>query len=75
MDSIKAKDIKDALHKLDLIKRPYIVFMNSDDADTVRASIPKIEKDIVIQSVDYIEPGKSFVMNKRDLENLLDTYK
>ena len=69
--NITVKDIKNAMHKLDMINRPYVVFMNSDDADSVRASIPKIEKEIVIQSIDYIEPGKSFVMKRKDLEEML----
>ena len=42
---INVEDVKNAIHKLDIMKKSYIVFMNSDDADSVKASIPKIERE------------------------------
>lgn len=61
-------DIKNAIHKLDVIKRPYIVFMNPDDAEKLRNVMPKIEDSIVIQSNVFIEQGKSVVMKRESLE-------
>lgn len=47
MSNLTIEDIKQAIHKVDLLKRPYIFFLHPDDAETVKAAIPWIEEEVV----------------------------
>lgn len=62
-------DIKQAIHKVDLINRPYIAFLHPDDAETVKAILPRIEEEVVIQPTSYVERGKGVAIKREDLES------
>ena len=63
------EDIKQALHKVDLINRPYIAFLHPDDAEAVKACLPRIEEEIVIQPTPCVEKGKGVCIKREDLES------
>lgn len=63
------EDIKEAIHKVDLIKRPYIAFLHPDDAEALKAALPRIEEEIVIQSTPFVEKGKGVAIKREDLES------
>lgn len=65
---ISIEDIEQAFHKLDLIKRPYVVFMHPADAEAVKASYPEIEDKAVIQPISFMEKGKAIIAKREDLE-------
>ena len=65
---IALDELKKAMHKYDLIVRPYIAFMNPDDVELFKKVNPFIEKKIVLQPTPWIEKGKVYVMKRRDLE-------
>lgn len=69
MSNPTIEDIKQAIHKVDLIKRPYIAFLHPDDAEAVKACLPKIEEEIVIQPTPYVEKGKGVCIKREDLES------
>lgn len=62
------EDIKRTLHKLDLIKRPYIIFLNPKDAEDLKIQMPEIEDSLVIQATEFIEKGKGILMERKSLE-------
>lgn len=65
---IALDELKKAIHKYDLIIRPYIAFMNPDDVELLKKFNPFIEKKIVLQPTPWIEKGKVYVMKRKDLE-------
>lgn len=69
MNNITIEDIKQAIHKVDLINRPYIAFLHPDDAEAIKACFPRIEEEIVIQTVPYAEKGKAVCIKREDLES------
>lgn len=69
MSNPTIEDIKQAIHKVDLIKRPYIAFLHPDDAEAVKACLPRIEEEIVIQPTPYVEKGKGVCVKREDLES------
>ena len=64
------QDIKEVVHKMDLINRPYVLFLNPDDAETVKVLSPEIEKEFVLQVNPCLENGKCIVMKREDLEKI-----
>ena len=66
---ITLNELIKAMHKYDLIARPYIAFMNPDDAELFKKDNPFIEKKIVLQPTPWMEKGKAIVMKRTDLEN------
>ena len=69
MSNPTIEDIKQAIHKVDLIKRPYIAFLHPDDAEAVKACLPRIEEEIVIQPTSCVEKGKGVCIKREDLES------
>lgn len=68
MSSKIIENIEQAIKRFDLINRPYIAFLNPDDVKVLKPVLPKIEKDIVIQSTAFVGKGKCVVMKRKDLE-------
>ena len=67
-NTISVEAIKQVFHKLDLMSRPYVVFMHPEDAETVKASYPEIEDKAVIQLIPFMEKGKAIIAKREDLE-------
>ena len=65
---ITLDELINAVHKYDLTARPYIAFMNPDDAELVKEANSFIEKKIVLQPTPWMEKGKVIVMKRTDLE-------
>lgn len=60
-------EIRQALNKADLMLRPNILFVNPSDAKIIRDAIPNIDMKIILTETDYIEKGKSYLMNRKSL--------
>ena len=58
-------EIKQALHKADLILRPNIIFVNPSDAQPIKDAVPEIDEKIVIKESEFVERGKAYVMDRR----------
>ena len=58
-------EIKQALHKADLILRPNIIFVNPLDAKAIKDAVPEIDEKIVIKESEFIEKGKGYVIDRR----------
>lgn len=72
-------EIKQALHKADLILRPNIIFVNPSDAQTIKDAVPEIDEKIVIKESEFVEKGKAYVIDRRKWDewanNLIYTWK
>ena len=66
---ISIEDLEKALHKADLLLRPYIVFVNPKDKETLLSIMPDVEKSIVLEATDALEQGKAIKMKRETLEN------
>ena len=62
------EDIKKTIHKMDLLKRPWIVFANPTDAKAIKESLPRIEEEIVIQETESVEQGKAVAVKREEFE-------
>jgi hypothetical protein len=60
-------EIRQALNKAGLMLRPNILFVNPSDAKIIRDAIPNIDMKIIIEESNYIETGKSYLMNRKSL--------
>jgi hypothetical protein len=58
-------EIKQALHKADLILRPNIIFVNPSDAKAIKDAVPEIDKKIVLKETEFVEKGKAYVIDRR----------
>lgn len=54
------EDLIRAYEKLDYIMRPYIVFMNKDDAEAIKACFPGIDNDFILMPLECVERGKAY---------------
>lgn len=68
MNTFTIDDIKNAIHRFDLAKRPYIIFLNPKDAEDLKVQMPEIEDSLVIQPTEYVERGKGVLMERKTLE-------
>ncbi len=68
-------EIIKALHKANLIIRPYIIFIHPDDFKDIKEVFPKIEDKFYVLSTPYIEKGKSFLVKREYLESLDISFK
>ena len=62
-------DIKQTIHNIDMIRRPYVAFLNPDDAAVVKEAYPAIEDKLLIEESKEIERGKGIVIERKYLEN------
>lgn len=68
-NNITIDDIKRAILTVDLINRPLIVFAQPSVIKALKEQNPDIEEMAVLQEVDYAEPGKAIIMNRKELDN------
>ena len=70
MDIVKLnnEEIKDALHKADLLLRPYIIFINPNDKEKILSAMPDIEKSVVLETTNALEQGQAIRINREELE-------
>lgn len=66
--TLTAEIIKQTLHKIDLLKRPYVIFINPVQAAELKSVLPRIEEEVVIQETEYIEVGKAIAIERKKLE-------
>ena len=74
MNNITVEEIKAAIHRMDLLMRPYVVFMHQGDYATVKELYPDFEKDYQVEITELIEKGKCLLMNRKDLEPWLEPW-
>lgn len=61
-------DLKQIIHKWDLIKCPQIAIAQPSVIKTLKEQIPDIEEKIVLKEADYVDPDKIIVIERAELE-------
>ena len=69
MSDVTIDDIKDALHKLDLIQRPYVCVIHPDRLDELKEICPDIEDQVLFKPVDIVDKDKCYMMKREELED------
>jgi hypothetical protein len=61
-------ELKDVIHKADLILHPYALYVNPINAEQIRSIVKDMEQFKVIEC-DYMETGKVLIADRNQLEN------
>lgn len=64
------EEIKKAIHTVDLVNRPYAVFLNPEDHKKVLEAMPDAQERVVLVPNEVIEKGKAFQIKREKLEKL-----
>lgn len=64
------KGIKKAIHTVDLVNRPYAVFLNPEDYEKILESMPDAQEKVVLIPNEVIEKGKAYQIEREKLEKL-----
>lgn len=64
------EEIKKAIHTVDLVNRPYAVFLNPEDYKKVLEAMPDAQERVVLVPDEVIEKGKAFQIEREKLEKL-----
>ena len=71
MDSkMIVEEIKKAIHTVDLVNRPYAVFLNPEDYEKILKAMPDAQERVVLVPNEAIEKGKAFQIEREKLEKL-----
>lgn len=62
------EQFKQKLHKIDLILRPQILFVNPNEYDQIVEAIPDLEERIKIISTNAMEIGHAVLIDRKWLE-------
>ena len=71
MERLTIDDIKQAIYKLDVAKRPYALLVNPEDAKTFRDKLPDIEEYVELIEREGVEKCKAYIVSRKDLEDWL----
>ena len=62
------EEIKKAIHTVDLVNRPYVVFLNPEDYKKVLEAMPDAQERVVLVPNELIEKGKAYQFDRKELE-------
>ena len=65
---ISIEELRQALHKIDLQLRPWVVFVNPKDVKAIKEAHPRIEEKVVIQETEAVEIGSAIAIEREKLE-------
>lgn len=63
-----AEEIKKAIHTVDLVNRPYAVFLNPEDYEKILKAMPDAQDKVVLISSEAIEKGQAIQFDRVELE-------
>lgn len=66
--NITTDDIKEAIHKFDLLQHPYVLFVHPDRVEEFKKVVAEISDEYVIQPYAYCDIDKVYLMKREDLE-------
>ncbi len=67
LDQIQAV-VKQMLHNVDLATKPYMLIINPSDKKTILKSVPDLEERYVVVDSDFLESGKLYVIDRKNLK-------
>jgi hypothetical protein len=68
---ITKEDIENTIHNLDLIQRPFILFVNPSEEDKFKEALKgtEFEEKVIVQPCGVAEVGKAIIMKRKELED------
>lgn len=73
MHHMDKKQIIDAIHKMDLALRPYIIYAHPKNGEKIRQVLKEIDRDdFVIQATPLIDEDKIILLEREKLERYWD---
>ena len=69
---LTSEEIKQVIHRLDLIQRHWIIFINPIQAKALKTAFPRIEDEVVIQETENVEVGKAIAIERKKLEEWIN---
>ena len=73
MHHMDKKQIIDAIHKMDLALRPYIIYAHPKNEEKIRQVLKEIDRDdFVIQATPLIDEDKIILLERAKLERYWD---
>lgn len=63
-----AEELKKAIHTVDLVNRPYAVFLNPEDYKKVLEAMPDAQERVVLIPDELVEKGKAYQFDRKELE-------
>lgn len=73
MHHMDKKQIIDAIHKMDLALRPYIIYAHPKNEEKIRQVLKEIDRDdFVIQATPLIDEDKIILLEREKLERYWD---
>ena len=61
-------EIKEFIEKLDIINRPWVIFVRPEDAENIKKAFPQIEEKYFLQVNPFVEKGKVIAVQRKELE-------
>jgi hypothetical protein len=68
MSEISIENLKDELHKMDLMLRPYVCFVHPETLDEIKKVESDIENKILFKTTELIDKDKAVMMKREQLE-------
>ena len=66
--AITVEDIKNTLEKLDKIQRPFIIYINPEDAKQLKECIPDINKKAVLNETLAVDRGICYALQREEFD-------
>lgn len=63
-----AAELRQAVHKFDLVIRPYILLLNPVDKKRILEAVPDLEDRYVVYELSTITSGKAYVIDRAKME-------
>lgn len=70
IDGIRLNELKAAVHKADILARPYVIICNPKDEEKLKNALDDMNV-FLIRPFDAVEEGKTYVINRYKLEEEL----
>ena len=72
VDSISLSELKQAVHKADILARPNVIICNPKDEEKLKNALDDMNV-FLIRPYEAVEQGKTYVINRYKLERELFT--
>lgn len=69
MQLFTKQELQDALHRMDLLIHPYIIYCNPNDKELIQEANAETGDKAVIEWIPWMEPGKILLADRDKIEN------
>lgn len=64
------EEIEEALHRMDLLQRPFVFFVNPSEEEKIVQALKDINEEdkVLVKTTEFVELGKAIVVKREELE-------